>query len=205
MEIAPGAFHLPHALALDSQRALVEQCRALIDGAVPAYVPVVRGGGKMHVRMLCLGRHWNGREYRYEESRSDYDQLPVPPLPPEFHALARDAAASAGMALDADLCILNYYEADGRMGLHQDKDESPQTLAAGVPVVSISLGDTARFLFGGLRRRDPVEPLLLESGDAFVFGGPARLRYHGVSRILPGTAPAELGLTGRFNLTLRQY
>ena len=91
------------------------------------------------------------------------------------------------------------------MGLHQDKDESPQSLAAGVPIVSISLGDTARFLFGGLRRRDPVEPLLLESGDAFVFGGPARLRYHGVSRIVSGTAPSELGLDGRFNLTLRQY
>ena len=100
------------------------------------------------------------------------------------------------MTLDADLCILNYYDADGRMGLHQDKDESPQSLAAGVPVVSISLGDTARFLFGGLRRRDPVEPLLLESGDAFVFGGPARLRYHGVSRILPGDRAARARLDG---------
>ena len=176
-----------------------------MDGEVPAYVPVVRGGGKMHVRMLCLGRHWNGMTYRYEETRSDYDQLAVPPLPAEFRDLARDIAAAAGMRLDADLCILNYYEAEGRMGLHQDKDESPQSLAAGVPVVSISLGDTARFLFGGARRRDPVEALLLESGDAFVFGGPARLRYHGVSRILGGTAPPELGLDGRFNLTFRQY
>jgi alkylated DNA repair protein (DNA oxidative demethylase) len=71
--------------------------------------------------------------------------------------------------------------------------------------VSISLGDAARFLFGGTRRRDPIESLRLESGDAFVFGGPARLRYHGVSRILPGTAPLELGMVGRFNLTFRQY
>ena len=205
MEIAPGAFHFPRFLSIDDQRALVQQCRALADGAVPAYVPVVRGGGKMHVRMLCLGRHWNGMTYRYEETRSDYDQLAVPPLPAEFRDLARDIAAAAGMRLDADLCILNYYEAEGRMGLHQDKDESPQSLAAGVPVVSISLGDTARFLFGGARRRDPVEALLLESGDAFVFGGPARLRYHGVSRILGGTAPPELGLDGRFNLTFRQY
>jgi alkylated DNA repair protein (DNA oxidative demethylase) len=69
----------------------------------------------------------------------------------------------------------------------------------------VSLGDTARFLFGGLRRRDPIESLMLQSGDGFVFGGPARLRYHGVSRILPNTAPRELGLAGRFNLTLRQY
>jgi alkylated DNA repair protein (DNA oxidative demethylase) len=205
MEVAAGAFHLKRHLPLARQRGLVDACRTLVDGEVPGYVPVVRGGGKMHVRMLCLGRHWNGMTYRYEEVRSDYDRLAVPPLPAEFRDLARDIAESAGMMLDADLCILNYYEAEGRMGLHQDKDESPRSLAAGVPVVSISLGDTARFLFGGLRRRDPVEALLLESGDAFVFGGPARLRYHGVSRILPASAPPELGLIGRYNLTFRQY
>jgi alkylated DNA repair protein (DNA oxidative demethylase) len=205
MEIAPGAFHLNRFLALDDQRALLAQCRALVDGAVPAYVPEVRGGGKMHVRMLCLGRHWNGKTYKYEAVRSDFDHLPVPPLPEAFTALARDIARSAGMTLDADLCILNYYDADGRMGLHQDKDESERSIAAGLPVVSVSLGDTARFLFGGLRRKEPIEARLLESGDAFVFGGPARLRYHGVSRIVPGTAPPELDLTGRFNLTFRQY
>ena len=205
MEIGPGAFHLERYLSVNAQRALADRCRALVDGAVPAYVPVVRGGGKMHVRMLCLGRHWNGKTYRYEPTRSDFDGLPAPPLPEAFRALAREIAASAGMTLDADLCILNYYEADGRMGLHQDKDESEQSIAAGIPVVSVSLGDTARFLFGGLKRRDPVESRMLESGDAFVFGGPARLRYHGVSRILPGTAPPDLDLTGRFNLTFRQY
>jgi DNA oxidative demethylase len=205
VEIAPGAFHLHRYLAVDAQRALVDQCRALVDGAVPAYVPVVRGGGRMHVRMLCLGRHWNGKTYSYEPTRTDFDGLPAPPLPDNLRELANAAARSAGMTLDADLCILNYYDAEGRMGLHQDKDESERSLAAGLPVVSISLGDTAKFLFGGLRRREPVEALLLESGDAFVFGGPARLRYHGVTRIVPGTAPPGLDLDGRFNLTLRQY
>ena len=205
VEVAPGAFHLPHALSLDRQRALVDRCRALVDGDVPAYVPVVRGGGKMHVRMLCLGRHWNGQTYTYEPTRSDFDNLPAPPLPSDFIALARELAASAGMPFAPDLCILNYYDAEGRMGLHQDKDESPRSLEAGLPVVSVSLGDTARFLFGGLRRKDPVEARPLESGDAFVFGGPSRLRYHGVSRIVSGTAPRELALAGRFNLTFRQY
>ena len=205
MEIAPGAVRLARYLPIERQRELVDACRALVDGPVPAYVPTVRGGGTMHVRMLCLGRHWNGQTYRYEATRSDHDDRPAPPLPDAFAALAREIAAAAGMTLDADLCILNYYEADGRMGLHQDKDEGERSIAAGVPVVSVSLGDTARFLFGGLKRRDPVEALLIESGDAFVFGGPARLRYHGVSRIMPGTAPPELGLSGRFNLTLRQY
>lgn len=206
LPIAPGAFHLGGFLSLDQQRRLVDQCRALIDGPVPAYVPIVRGGGRMHVRMLCLGRHWNGQTYKYETNRSDFDGLPVPPLPETFRELAHDCAAAAGMPLDADLCILNFYEASGgRMGLHQDKDESDRSLAAGLPVVSISLGDTARFLFGGMRRRDPVETISLESGDAFVFGGPARLRYHGVSRTVASTAPGELGLSGRFNLTFRQY
>jgi DNA oxidative demethylase len=205
MEIAPGAFHLDRYLTLDEQRALVERCRALVDGKVPAYVPVVRGGGSMHVRMLCLGRHWNGKLYKYEATRSDFDGLPVPPLPADFKWMADHVAASVGMTLDADLCILNYYDADGHMGVHQDKDESPESIAAGTPIVSISLGDSARFLFGGLRRRDPIKSRMLHSGDAFVFGGPARLRYHGVSRILPHTAPPQLALAGRFNLTFRQY
>ena len=205
MEIAPGAFHLERYLTIDEQRALLERCRALVDGNVPAYVPVVRGGGSMHVRMLCLGRHWNGKLYKYEATRSDFDGLPVPPLPADFKWMADQVAASVGMTLDADLCILNYYDADGHMGVHQDKDESPESIAAGTPIVSISLGDSARFLFGGLRRRDPIKSRMLHSGDAFVFGGPARLRYHGVSRILPHTAPPQLALAGRFNLTFRQY
>jgi DNA alkylation damage repair protein AlkB len=199
LTIAPGASLLRGHLSVHAQRALAEQCKALIDGAVPGYVPVVRGGGKMHVRMLCLGRHWNGKTYQYEPTRSDFDGLPAPPLPDNFRSLARECAARVGM------CILNYYDAEGRMGLHQDKDESERSILAGLPVVSLSLGDTARFLFGGLRRRDPVEALALESGDAFVFGGPARLRYHGVSRTIPGTAPLETDMSGRFNLTLRQY
>ena len=204
-DVAPGAVHLHGYLSVDEQRRLLAQCRALMDGAVPAYVPIVRGGGKMHVRMLCLGRHWNGQTYKYEPTRTDYDGLAVPPVPDEFTRIAREAARCAGMMIEADLCILNQYDVDGRMGLHQDKDEAQSSLAAGLPVVSVSLGDTARFLFGGATRRDPVDARRLESGDVFVFGGAARLRYHGVSRIIPRTAPAELGLSGRFNLTFRQY
>jgi DNA oxidative demethylase len=203
--LGPGAYHFLRYLSLERQRALADECRALLDGDVPAYVPVVRGGGKMHVRMLCLGRHWNGLTYRYEPTRSDFDRLPAPPLPESFRRLAAEIAAAAGMTLDADIAILNSYQADGRMGLHQDKDESPESIAAGHPVVSISLGDTARFLFGGLKRREPIESMPLESGDVFVFGGPSRLRYHGVSRIIPGTAPRELQLAGRLNITFRQF
>src|SRR5579884_3467256 len=101
--IGPGAFHFRRYLDLERQRSLAAECAALIDGAVPGYVPTVRGGGKMHVRMLCLGRHWNGRTYRYEPTRSDFDDLPAPPLPDAFRALASEIAAMAGMRLDADL------------------------------------------------------------------------------------------------------
>jgi len=129
----------------------------------------------------------------------------VAPVPDGWVLLASAIAASAGFTFAPDICLINLYGPEGRMGLHQDKDESASSIEAGYPVVSLSLGDTARFLFGGLKRREPVESLRLESGDAFVFGGPSRLRYHGVSRIIPGTAPAALGLTGRYNLTFRQY
>ncbi len=203
--VAPGAVWLKECLALDEQRTLVERCRALMDGPAGGYTPTVRGGGKMRVRMMCLGRHWNPLTYTYTATRTDYDDAPVAALPGEWVALASSLAAAAGFVFRPDICLINFYGADGRMGLHQDKDESAASLAAGYPVVSISLGDTARFQFGGFTRREPVESLPLESGDAFVFGGPARLRYHGVSRILPGTAPASLALDGRFNLTFRAF
>jgi alkylated DNA repair protein (DNA oxidative demethylase) len=159
----------------------------------------------MSVRMLCLGRHWNALTYTYQDRREDIDDRPAPELPPDLAALARQIAGDAGFILAPDVCIVNWYRRDSRMGLHQDKDESPDSLARGLPVVSISLGDTARFLFGGLRRREPPQTILLESGDAFVFGGPSRLRYHGVARILPGSAPPGLGFEGRLNLTFRQF
>src|SRR3974390_1818051 len=105
MEVAPGAVHLERCLTLDRQRVLVNACRALIDGDPPAYVPVVRGGGKMHVRMLCLGRHWSAQSYRYEATRSDFDNRAAPPLPDELRAVATAAAEAAGMPIVPDLCI----------------------------------------------------------------------------------------------------
>ena len=90
------------------------------------------------------------------------------------------------------------------MGVHQDKDERRETIAAGIPIVSLSLGDAARFVIGGLSRKEPTSPVILSSGDVLVMGGPSRLRYHGVTRILAGSAPEGLG-PGRYNLTFRQW
>lgn len=201
----PGALYLPAYLDAAAQRDLAARCLALGAADAGFYTPIVRGGHPMSVRMLCLGRHWNAREYGYEAVRSDVDGRPAPQLPEELSDLARAIARDAGFDMAPDICIVNWYGAASRMGLHQDKDESPASLERGSPVVSVSIGDTATFLFGGVKRRDPVETLLLQSGDAFVFGGPARLRYHGVSRILPGTAPADLPIDGRVNFTFRQF
>lgn len=205
VEIAPGAFHLPGFLALSEQRRVAATVRALAGGAAGFYRPRVRGGGFMHCEILCLGRHWNARTYTYERRRSDHDGRPAPPLPVELARLAVAAAAAAGFALSPDICLINRYAEDGRMGLHQDKDEDASTLDAGVPVVSLSLGQTGRFLLGGLRRREAAIPVELRSGDGFVMGGPSRLRYHGVARILRGSGPSALGLRGRVSLTFRQY
>jgi alkylated DNA repair protein (DNA oxidative demethylase) len=202
--LEPGVTVLEQFLPADGQRRFWELCSALASGPVPMYTPTVRGGRKMSVGMLCLGRHWNALTYAYEPTRSDFDDLPAPPLPAEFVALASEAAARAGFDMQPDLCIMNFSDAASRMGVHQDKDERRETIEAGVPIVSVSLGDTARFVLGGLTRREPTRPILLRSGDVFVMGGPARLRFHGVTRILPGTAPPGTG-PGRFNLTFRTY
>jgi DNA alkylation damage repair protein AlkB len=205
VDVAPGAVWFQNFLSLDEQHTFVTECQGFLNGQAGGYVPVVRGGGRMHVRMVCLGRHWNAMTYQYGPSRSDFDNLPVPPVPDTWRAMASRAARGAGFTFTPDICIVNEYDADGRMGLHQDKGESPRSLDAGAPVVSVSIGDTARFLFAGMSRRDQADVLMLKSGDVFVFGGPARLRYHGVSRIVAHTAPRELALTGRLNLTFRQY
>lgn len=205
MEIYPGTIHLQGFLTLEEQKALVKRCEAI--GSAPAgfYTPKVRDSAYMRIKMVCLGRHWNAKTYSYEPTRSDYDDLPVQDIPEDLKGLARRAATAAGMQIEPDVCLLNFYPEEGTLGLHQDRDERPEAIEAGIPVVSISLGDTAEFLIGGTRRKDPVKTVLLESGDALVFGGPSRLRFHGVAGIIPESAPEGIGVCGRFNLTFRQY
>jgi len=204
-QIATGASLLRARLTSEQQRTVANRSFELGSAEAGFYTPIVRGGHPMSVRMLCLGRHWNARTYRYESCRTDIEGLPAPPMPEEFARLAAHIAAEAGFEMHPDLCIVNWYSAGSRMGLHQDKDESPQTIERGIPVVSLSIGDSANFLFGGFKRSDAVQKILLESGDAFVFGGESRLRYHGVSSIIPGTGPSALGFDGRLNLTFRQF
>ncbi|MFE3852254.1 alpha-ketoglutarate-dependent dioxygenase AlkB family protein [Streptomyces griseorubiginosus] len=198
-EVAPGAVHVPDWLAPARQRELLEACRAW--ARPPAGLRTVRtpGGGTMTARQVCLGRHWY--PYGYARTVVDGDGAPVKPFPHWLGELGRGAVRDA-LDLDVsgyDIALINFYDGDARMGMHRDSDEK-----ADAPVVSLSLGDTCVFRFGNTETRTrPYTDVELRSGDLFVFGGPARLAYHGVPRVHPGTAPPELGLTGRLNITLR--
>ena len=124
---------------------------------------------------------------------------PWPAMPDAFLDIAARAAAEAGFAdYDPDACLINQYVAGAKLGLHQDRDEKD----AWAPIVSVSLGLPAVFLWGGKRRSDVVRRLRLESGDIVVWGGPARFFYHGVAPLKDGQHP----LTGaaRMNLTFRK-
>ena len=145
------------------------------------------------------------------------------PIPKELVDLARDAAAEASKVdpslpgeFRPDLCLANYYSGGGRLGMHQDKDESEASLRAGLPVVSLSLGDACDFCYAPVPKKTinrgdsgafPGEKTVrLESGDLLVFGGPARLIFHGVKKIHNAARPKGLLMrAGRLNLTFRQY
>lgn len=205
VNIRTGAFHIRGFLNCKEQQRIEDACIEL--GRCPNgfYQPVLRTGARMRLRMMCLGRHWNAKRYMYEDVRGDVDRRPVHPLPAWLAEIARQAASAVQMRIQPDIALVNYYDAGGRLGLHRDNDESPETIATGVPVVSLSVGDDAEFVFGGTRRADPLTHILLCSGDAFVFGGPARLCYHGINRLRTGTCREPLSLTGRLNVTFRQF
>src|SRR4029453_18368028 len=141
MQLEPGFYFFQNYLTADDQQRLWAACRALAEGPVPLYKPTVRGGRKMSVGMLCLGRHWNGLTYAYEDRRSDFDGQPAPPIPVEFRQLAVSAAAKAGFAIDPDICIVNFYDSSAKLGVHQDKDESPASLAAGTRTAPVRPAD----------------------------------------------------------------
>jgi alkylated DNA repair protein (DNA oxidative demethylase) len=162
---------------------------------------VTPGGFEMSVALTNSGElGWTSdrRGYRY----ATLDPLtgnPWPPLPDAFVRLARNAAAEAGFpGFTPDACLINRYVPGARMSLHQDKDEQDYS----APIVSVSLGMPAVFLFGGHRRADKAQRIPLFHGDVVVWGGPDRLRYHGVAP-LKDHPHASLG-SQRINLTFRK-
>ncbi|HEY4095593.1 MAG TPA: alpha-ketoglutarate-dependent dioxygenase AlkB [Baekduia sp.] len=203
-EIAPGAVHVPGWLTVAEQRALVDACRGWARGPVPLHHTELPNGGTMSVQSVCLGWHW--LPYRYSRTADDAGGAPVAPFPAWLGDLGRRAVADAyedpraGDGYRPDAALINYYDDRAKMGMHQDKEER-----SAAPVVSLSIGDDCVFRFGNPHDRGrPYTDVALRSGDLFVFGGPSRHAYHGVPRILPGTADPATGMAGgRLNLTLR--
>lgn len=229
--IAPGAVWLPGFLDLRQQAWLADRFREWAAGPVPARAAAIHGK-PMSVRTVCLGWHW--RPYEYTRTAIDVNGNPVLPFPDWMVRLGRSAVEAAatveetaagstllrGTAADGggagpsssgipgptqsytpDAALANWYDADARMGMHQDRDEVSRA-----PVVSLSIGDACTFRFGNSDNRNrPYRDVVLESGDAFVFGGASRLAYHGVTAVHAGTAPDGCGLeAGRINITLRE-
>lgn len=195
-------------LTLAEQKQVLEQVLRIEPGF---YVPVLRNGKRMNLRMNCLGHHWSAVTYKYTRIR-DVDGQEAAPIPDFLRELARRAVdetgywTGPGSVPDYDICIVNLYDEDeGKLGVHADNSESQHSLDAGYPVVSLSIGATAIFTIGGLTRRDPQERHHLESGDVVLFGRSKRLAYHGITRLVRDTTPPELGFLspGRLNLTFR--
>lgn len=197
--LAPGACVL-RGFAEDCAPALLEAI-ADVTGAAPWRHMITPGGFRMSVAMSnCGSCGWVSDDtgYRYDE-RDPHSGRAWPCMPEVFRRLGQEAAAAAGFAaFEADACLINRYAPRTRLSLHQDKNERDFTQ----PIVSVSLGVPAVFLFGGLRRNDRAERIPLRHGDVVVWGGPARLRYHGVLPIKAARHPATGEL--RFNLTLRK-
>ena len=192
--VAGAAFH-PGWLDAAAQVALVGDLRAVI-AAAPLFSPLTPWGKPMSVRMTSAGKYgWysDRRGYRYEPRHPA--GTPWPPIPERILAIWRSLVSTERLP---DCCLVNFYGGTARMGLHQDRDEADFRW----PVLSVSLGDDARFRIGGTERGGPTESLWLRSGDVLILGGPARLAYHGIDRVAPGTSTL-LPEGGRINLTLR--
>jgi alkylated DNA repair protein (DNA oxidative demethylase) len=180
--------------------ALVEAIERIV-AAAPFRHMVTPGGYTMSIAMTNCGRlGWvtDRGGYRYTTTDPMTDR-PWPPLPGVFREVATRAAAAAGFtAFEPDACLINRYEPGTRLSLHQDRNERDFS----APIVSVSLGLPAVFLFGGARRQDRPHRVRLESGDVVVWGGATRLAFHGVAPLPEGDHP----LTGRhrINLTFRK-
>jgi alkylated DNA repair protein (DNA oxidative demethylase) len=199
-EAMAEAAVLLRGFACAAEADLIADLRDIVEQA-PFRHMVTPGGHQMSVAMTnCGGTGWvtDRSGYRYDAKDPETGR-PWPAMPTSFQRLARQAAERAGFAgFSSDACLINRYQPGARMSLHQDKDEDD----FGAPIVSVSLGLPAIFLFGGLKRSDKPRRFRLEHGDVAVWGGPARLTYHGVAPLADG----EHALMGRrrINLTFRR-
>lgn len=194
-----GFRHISGILDGDQQLRLLNEIYQIIE-LTPLFVPrMPRTGNPFSVRMTNCGElGWVSDKsggYRYQNRHPDTGRS-WPPIPPLLKELWIELADDHPLP---EACLINYYDEKAKMGLHRDTDEPNRS----APVVSISLGDTARFRIGGRRRRDPSSTIDIVSGDVIVLGGDAREAYHGIDRIYHGSSEL-LPNGGRYNLTLRR-
>ncbi|MGZ3272826.1 MAG: alpha-ketoglutarate-dependent dioxygenase AlkB [Caulobacteraceae bacterium] len=192
-----GFQYHPAALTRAEQEALARAVFAAAEAA-PFFQPLTPSGKPMSVRMTGFGPlSWitDAKGYRYEPNHP-LTGRPWPPMPEILLELWTRYAPDAP---EPDACLANLYRDGAKMGLHQDRDEQDFS----VPVLSLSLGDTAVFRIGGTSRGGPTTSLKLNSGDVCLLSGPARLAFHGVDRVLEGSSTVVPG-GGRLNLTLRR-
>lgn len=178
-----------------AQTQLVDDVRGVVERA-PLFSPETRFGKAMSVRMTSAGRYgWysDRRGYRYEKTHPS--GVPWPPIP---QSVLRVWHFVSGVDRAPDCCLVNFYDENAKMGMHQDRDEADFSY----PVVSISLGDAARFRIGNLERGGKTDAVWLDSGDVAVLGGEARLLHHGIDKLRPASSTL-LPKGGRLNLTLR--
>ena len=189
---------LSGSLDRSAQQALLDDIRAIVKAA-PLFTPTMpRWGRPFSVRMSnCGPLGWVSDKsgYRYEETHPVTGE-PWPPIPQSLLDLWDE---TTGYAHPPEACLINYYDPDAKMGLHVDKDEADFE----APILSVSLGDDARFRLGGKDRKDPTKSFMLRSGDVLLLDGEDRLAYHGVDKIFPGTSTL-LKEPGRINLTMRR-
>jgi DNA oxidative demethylase len=197
--ITEGAY-LMRGFALDKCAVLLAEAKR-IEASAPFRHLETPGGLRMSVAMTnCGAVGWvsDRRGYRYT-THDPVSKQPWPLMPGEFLSLAQSAASAAGFEMfEPDACLINRYEPGARLTLHQDKDESDFT----APIVSVSLGLPAVFLFGGNSRKDRQQRIPLHHGDVVVWGGPARLFHHGVLPLKEGHHPDSA--RQRINLTFRR-
>jgi alkylated DNA repair protein (DNA oxidative demethylase) len=198
VEIVPGVVHYPGYLDRAAQEDLRDALREIVRAA-PLFQPrMPRTGKAFSVRMTnCGPLGWvsDVSGYRYQPNHPDTGE-PWPEMPEIVRTAWAELAAGAPAP---EACLVNFYDQTARMGLHQDRDERDFS----APVLSLSLGDSCLFRVGGTERGAPTRSFRLQSGDALTLGGPARLAFHGVDRIIPGTSTL-LSSGGRINLTLRR-
>ncbi|KAF5809337.1 putative DNA oxidative demethylase [Helianthus annuus] len=211
--LEPGMILLEKYVSIKDQIDIIYECEKWAKSGFFNHCDH-QNGAKCKVMNMCFGRNWDPNTGFKERCRSDGSE--PPPIPYELVTLVKTAVQDAQAILNElpsmhpDICSVNYYPANGFLHLHQDNDESSDSLRRGLPVVSISIGECATFLYGDTRINKKLKRIFLYSGDVLIFGGKSRLIYHRVKQIAQYTSPVQLvtefGLRNdRLSLTFRQF